>query len=152
MIAMRFKAELQSANEAGRWVLVPESVASSFSSKRPPVRATVNGVEFRSRLSVYGGKSYLGFTAAVRKAAGISLGDVLDISLEVDDEPREVEMPSALTVALEANPEAAAVFSRLAFTHRKEYARWIAEAKRDDTRQRRVTQALDMIRANKTRT
>jgi len=144
---MRFNAELQSANEARRWVLVPESVASSFSSKRPPVRATVNGVEFRSRLSVYGGKSYLGFTAAVRKAAGISLGDVLYISLEVDDEPREVEMPSALTLALEANPDAAASFSRLAFTHRKEYATWIAEAKRDETRERRVAKAIEMLTA-----
>jgi hypothetical protein len=147
VIAMRFKAELQSANEAGRWVQVPESVASSFSSKRPPVRATVNGVSFRSRLSVYGGKSYLGFTAAVRKAAGISLGDVLDISVEVDDEPREVELPSALTVALEANPDAAAVFSGLAFTHRKEYETWIAEAKRDETRERRVVKAIEMLTA-----
>jgi hypothetical protein len=142
---MRFKAELQSANESGRWVLVPESVASSFGSKRPAVRVTVNGVEFRSRLSVYGGKSYLGFTAAVRKAAGISLGDVLDISLEVDDEPRVVEVPDALAVALEGNPDAASVFSSLAFTHRKEYATWISEAKREETRERRVAKAIEML-------
>ena len=65
--------------------------------------------------------------------------------------PREVEVPAALAAALEADPAAKASFDALAFTHRKEYARWIDEAKREDTRARRVTQALEMIRAGQTR-
>ena len=71
--------------------------------------------------------------------------------LELDEAPREVEVPPALAAALDTDPAAKAAFDALAFTHRKEYARWIDEAKRDDTRERRVAQALEMIRAGQTR-
>jgi uncharacterized protein YdeI (YjbR/CyaY-like superfamily) len=71
--------------------------------------------------------------------------------LELDTAPREVEVPAALAAALAADPQAQAVFDGMAFTHRKEYARWVAEAKRDETRERRVQQAVEMIRARKTR-
>ncbi len=71
--------------------------------------------------------------------------------LELDTAPREVEVPAALAAALAADPQAKAVFDGMAFTHRKEYARWVAEAKRDETRERRVQQAVEMIRARKTR-
>jgi hypothetical protein len=142
---MRFTAELQSENEAGRWVLVPDKVAAAFDSRRPAVRGVVNGVAFRSRLAVYGGQSYLGFTAALRTQAGISLGDILDIELEADTEPQVVELPDALIAALSTNPVAAAAFEALAYTHRKEYASWIADAKRDETRQRRVAKAIEML-------
>jgi uncharacterized protein YdeI (YjbR/CyaY-like superfamily) len=64
---------------------------------------------------------------------------------------REVEVPAALATALDTDPAAKAVFEGLAFTHRKEYARWIEEAKREETRERRVAQALEMIRAGQTR-
>jgi hypothetical protein len=142
---MRFTAELQSANEAGRWVPVPEKVAAAFDSRRQAVRGVVNGVAFRSRLAVYGGQSYLGFTAALRTEAGISLGDILDIELEPDTEPRVVELPDVLVAAFEVDPVAAAAFKALAYTHRKEYVGWIAEAKRDETRQRRVAKAIEML-------
>jgi uncharacterized protein YdeI (YjbR/CyaY-like superfamily) len=73
------------------------------------------------------------------------------VELALDEAPREVEVPEALASALAADPEAQAKFDALAFTHRKEYARWIAEAKREETRVRRVEQALEMIRAGRTR-
>ncbi|HEX2904760.1 MAG TPA: YdeI/OmpD-associated family protein [Jatrophihabitans sp.] len=142
---MRFQAELQSANGNGRWVAVPAAVRAEFSSAREPVRGTVNGVPYRSRLAVYGGYSYLGFTAAVRKQAGIELGDLLDIEIESDPEPRRVTLPPALAKALGADAEAKAAFDRLAFTHRREYASWVADAKREATQQRRVSQVLQRI-------
>jgi uncharacterized protein YdeI (YjbR/CyaY-like superfamily) len=67
------------------------------------------------------------------------------------DAPREVELPEALAGALAGDPAASAAFDALAYTHRKEYARWVQEAKRDETRQRRVAQALQMLREGKTR-
>jgi uncharacterized protein YdeI (YjbR/CyaY-like superfamily) len=74
------------------------------------------------------------------------------VILALDTAPRTVEVPPALAEALATDPAAAAAFERLAASHRKEYARWITEAKRDDTRDRRVQQALEMIRAGKSRT
>lgn len=143
---MRFQAELQSANGNGRWVAIPADLVAGFEAKREPVRGTVNGVPYRSRLAVYGGYSYLGFTAAIRKQAGIELGDLLDIEIESDPEPRTVTLPPALASALGADAEAQAAFDKLAFTHRREYANWVGEAKRQPTQERRVAQILQRIR------
>ena len=82
---------------------------------------------------------------------GVQAGDEAAVTIELDEAPREVEVPVDLAAALAADPQAAASFEQMAFTHRKEYARWIAEAKRDETRQRRVAQAVEMIKAGKSR-
>jgi uncharacterized protein YdeI (YjbR/CyaY-like superfamily) len=87
----------------------------------------------------------------VRAGAGVQAGDSVTLELKLDTEPRTVEVPPALAEALDADPEAKATFEGLAFTHRKEFARWIDEAKQEQTRERRVTQALDMIRTGRTR-
>jgi hypothetical protein len=111
------------------------------------VAGTANGVPFRSRLAVYGGLTYLGLTKELREAAGIGLGDPVEVELARDDAPREVDLPPALAAALAAAPDARAAFDGLAFTHRKEYAVWIASAKREETRAARVEKAVAMLRA-----
>jgi uncharacterized protein YdeI (YjbR/CyaY-like superfamily) len=98
-----------------------------------------------------GGESLVGLNRQVRETAGVAAGDTVDVVLVLDREPREVDVPDDLAAALAADAQAKATFDAMAFTHRKEYARWIAEAKRDDTRQRRLSQAIEMIRAGKTR-
>jgi uncharacterized protein YdeI (YjbR/CyaY-like superfamily) len=98
-----------------------------------------------------GGEFLVGLSKEVRQGARVEAGDDVEVRLELDAAPREVEVPAALAAALASDPQAKASFERMAFTHRKEYARWIAEAKKDETRQRRVEQALVMIRAGKSR-
>ena len=120
-------------------------------AKRFPVVATVNGYTWRTSVARMGGEFVLGLSKEVRQGAGAQAGDEVDVTIELDAAPREVEVPEALAVALAADPEASAAFGRMAFTHRKEYARWVAEAKREETRQRRVVQAVEMIRSGKTR-
>jgi uncharacterized protein YdeI (YjbR/CyaY-like superfamily) len=97
------------------------------------------------------GEFLLGLSREVREGAGVQAGDDVEVAIELDQAPRTVEVPEALAAALAADPEASAVFEGMAFTHRKEYARWIDEAKRAETQQRRVQQAIEMIRAGKTR-
>ena len=75
------------------------------------------------------------------------MGDRVTVVLRRDDAPRVVDVPPALAAALGADAVASAAFERLSFTHRKEYARWIAEAKRDETKAARVTKTLAMLRA-----
>jgi uncharacterized protein YdeI (YjbR/CyaY-like superfamily) len=87
----------------------------------------------------------------VRTGAGVAAGDVVDVVLELDAQPRTVEIPEALGSALAKDRDAKAAFDSMAFTHRKEHARWIAEAKKLETRERRVRQALETIKAGKTR-
>src|SRR4051794_26868490 len=130
-----------------RGLVVPFDVKALWGEARPPVRGTVNGHEFRSRLMVYGGETWLGLTNAFRAAAGVQAGDEVEVELDRDDAPREVAVPPELQKELDADDEARAAFEKLSFTHRREYAEWIASAKRADTRERRLARALEMLRA-----
>ncbi len=150
---IRFRTELQKRGPAAAVVLDDDQVAAvGEGAKRFPVVATVNGYTWRTSVARMGGESLLGLNREVREAAGVAAGDTVDVVIQLDGQPRQVEVPDELAAALSADPKAQAAFDAMAFTHRKEYARWIGEAKRDDTRQRRVTQALEMIRAGKSRT
>lgn len=120
-------------------------------AKRFPVVATVNGYTWRTSVARMAGEFVVGLNREVREGAAVKAGDDVEVALELDTAPREVAVPPDLAVALAADPQARAAFDGMAFTHRKEYARWVAEAKRDETRQRRVQQAVDMIRTGQTR-
>jgi Bacteriocin-protection, YdeI or OmpD-Associated/Domain of unknown function (DUF1905) len=127
-------------------VEVPFDVKQRFGRARAPVRGTIDGTDFRTTVAVYGNRYYIGFNKELRERAGIAIGDRVQVALELDREPRTVEVPPALAAALENDSKARAVFEALSYTHRNEYARWIAEAKRDETRDRRVDKALAMLR------
>jgi bacteriocin resistance YdeI/OmpD-like protein/uncharacterized protein DUF1905 len=150
---IRFRAQLQRRGPAAAVVLDETQVAAvGEGAKRFPVVATVNGYTWRTSVARMGGEFLLGLNREVRDGAGVQAGDEADVTIELDRAPREAEVPDALAAALAADPRATAAFERMSFTHRKEYGRWIAEAKREETRERRVAQALEMIRAGKTRT
>jgi len=153
MGSIQFKAQLQPRGPAAAVVLDEAQVAAvGEGAKRFPVVATVNGYTWRTSVARMGGEFLVGLSKEVRLGAGAEAGDDVEVRLELDAAPREVEVPEALATALASDPKAKASFERMAFTHRKEYARWIAEAKKEETRERRVAQALEMIRAGKSRT
>src|ERR1700759_649084 len=144
--------ELVAKGPAAAFILNDDQVAAvGEGAKRFPVLATVNGYAWRTSVTRMGGELMVGFNKEVRTGAGVQAGDTVTLELKLDIEPRTVEVPPALAEALDADPEAKATFEGMAFTHRKEYARWIDEAKREETRARRVTQAVDMIRTGRTR-
>jgi hypothetical protein len=149
---IQFKAPLQPRGPAAAVILDDAQVAAvGEGAKRFGVTATVNGYTWRTSVTRMGGEFALGFSREVRENAGVQAGDEIEVILALDTAPREVEVPPMLAEALAADPVAAAAFERMAFTHRKEYARWITEAKKDETRRRRAEQAVTMIRAGKTR-
>ena len=152
MGVIRFRAQLQPRGPAAAVVLDDAQVAEvGEGARRFPVVATVNGYTWRTSVARMGGEFLVGLSQEVRQGAGVQAGDEVDVTIELDSAPRDVEVPEALAAALAADPRAKAAFDGMAFTHRKEYARWVAEAKRDETRQRRVQQAVEMIRAGQTR-
>lgn len=149
---LTFTTELVVRGPAAAIVLDEAQVeALGEGAKRFPVRATVNGYEWRTSVARMRGEFLVGLNREVRSGAGVEAGQTVDVVLELDDQPREVQVPAALAAALDGDPSAKAAFDALAFTHRKEFARWIEEAKREDTRERRVAQALEMIRSGQTR-
>lgn len=143
---------LQRRGPAAAVVLSDDQVAEVGEGRKAfPVRATINGYTWAGRVSRMGGEFLLGLSREVRTGAGVEAGDEVTVTIALDEAPREVDVPAALAQALEGDATAKATFDALAFTHRKEFARWIAEAKKDETRERRVAQALQMLREGRTR-
>ena len=137
MGVIRFQAQLQPRGPAAAVVLDDAQVAEvGEGAKRFAVVATVNGYTWRTSVTRMKGEFLLGLNREVREGAGVQAGDDVEVAVELDTAPREVEVPEALATALAAN--------------RKEYARWVAEAKREETRDRRVQQALEMLRTGQT--
>lgn len=142
---MAFTAEVLSAQGGGHAVVVPKDVAATFSSKRPPVIAHINGAEYRTRLMIYGGQCYLGLRKDLLRRIDVGVGDHVEIELAEDHEERVVVEPPELTAALAETPAAAAAYLRLPFTHRNEYARWIDEGKKPETRGDRVAKTIKRL-------
>ena len=148
MGSLSTKAMLVPRGQAAAVILDDDEVAAvGEGAKRFPVVATVNGYTWRTSVVRMGGEFMLGLNREVREGAGVEAGDEVDLQLELDTKPREVEVPPALAAALAKDPKAAAAWDKQSYTHRKEHARWIVDAKRDETRERRLAKLLDHLRA-----
>lgn len=144
--SITFKAPLGSEEHA-IFFLLPFHPRDVFGKARPPVVVTVNGYSFRSTPAIYDGKAYIPMRASNREAAGVSIGQVYEVTLTLDTAPREVEVPAALADALAANPAAAAAWETLSYTHQREHADAVETAKSDATRTRRVAKTVEMLLA-----
>jgi hypothetical protein len=147
MLAKTFKAVLGGKDGDRPSVEIPFDVKKTFGSARAKVKATVNGVELRTTVAVYAGVSHVGFRKELRDAMGIAIGDRIEVKLEADTDERVVDVPDDLARALKKDEDAKRVFDGLAFTHRKEYARWVSEAKKEETRAARVGKTIAMLKA-----
>jgi len=135
---MKFSTTMfQMGNNTG--IEVPADVVAALDAgKRPPVVVNVNGYEYRSTVAPMGGKYLLPFSADRRKESGINGGDAIDVELTLDTTPRTVEVPADLQAALDASPTAAAAWETLSYTYKKEHARSVLDAKKAETRARRI--------------
>ena len=140
---MRFRATLELGGKTATGFRVPaEVVAALGTSKRPPVRVTINGYTYRNTVAVYGGVFMLGVSAEHRAAAGVQAGDELDIDIELDTAPREVTVPPDFADALHADAQARRFFDRLSYSHKQRHILAIEQAKTVETRQRRIAKAV----------
>ncbi|MGN6325244.1 YdeI/OmpD-associated family protein [Pseudolysinimonas sp.] len=137
--------ESQGGNNTG--FVVPEDVVLAFGrGRRVPVVVTIGDYTYRTTIVSMGGRFLFGVNAQQRTDTGLAAGDVVTLTIEPDDAPREVEMPAELQAALDADPAAKAAFEKLSFTNRKEAARQVGEAKAEETRARRIAKILDSLR------
>jgi hypothetical protein len=143
---------LEARGPAGAFVLSDDQAAAVGDGRRAfPVRVTVNEVTLPLRLARMGGENMIGLARAARQQAGVDIGSAYEVSIAPDDKERTVEMPGDLADALAADPVAGAAFEGLAYSHRKEFVRWITEAKREATRAQRVARTVEMLRAGEHR-
>ena len=141
MSAKRFKAKL-GAGAGALFVEVPFDVKKEFGKARPPVKVSINGYRYRSTISVYGGKYYLPVRRERREAAGVKAGDLVEVTIQPDTEVRRVDPPAALSAALAKNAPAKAQWEKLSYSHKKEHADANLQAKKSETRARRVQKIL----------
>ena len=131
-------------------ITIPFDVEAVFGGKRVPVKALINGCGYRGSIVRMGGRYMLGIPKAIRDAAGAKAGEEVKVVVERDAEERTVAPPPDLAKALKNNPAASARWEKLSFTHKKEYARALEDAKKPETRARRLEKTIESLSSSKT--
>lgn len=145
-----FTASIQNAGGGGAFVEIPFDVEKAFGSKRPKVKAMIEGIPYRGTLVRMGTDCHLLLILKeIRGQIGRTFGDKIKVTVEADTEPRLLEIPKDLSRELKRDKDARAFFDKLSYTHQKEYVKWIVEAKKDETRLNRVVKAIGMLKQGK---
>jgi hypothetical protein len=143
---MRFRTKILQSGKTATGIEVPANVVAALgSSKRPPVRATINGYTYRSTVAVMGGTFMLGVSDEVRRAAGVAGGDVVDVDLELDTEPRDVELPPDFAAALGRDAKAKKFFEGLSYSKKRSLITPI-DVKAPDIRKQRIAKTVERLR------
>lgn len=149
---MRIRVLLERAGRTATGFQVPEDVVLTLGKgKRPPVRVTINGHTYRSTVAPYGDRYLIGVSAENRVAAGVAGGDEIEVDLELDREPRVVELPADFAAALDAEPDARRTFDALSNSNKGWHVGSITGAKTDETRRRRIEKSVATLRAGRPR-
>jgi len=140
---MKFKTTILLARKTATGICVPARIIESLGSgKKPAVKVTIRDYTYRSTVAMMGGEFMIPLSAENRNAAGVEAGYEVDVTLELDAEPRTVEVPDDLKMALDGKPGAFESFEALAFTRKKEMVRNVNDAKTKETRDKRITAIL----------
>ncbi len=142
-----FTATIQNAGGGGAFVEIPFDVEKEFGSKRPKVKAMIEGIPYRGTLVRMGSEHHmLLILKGIREQIGKTIGDEIKVVVKPDAEPRLIEIPKDLSKEFKKDKQAKAIFDKLAYTHRREYVKWIEEAKRAETRQTRIIKTIEMLK------
>lgn len=147
---MKFRAEVELGGKTATGIAVPDDVVAALDAgKRPPVLVTVGGHCYRTTVASMGGRFLVPLSAENRTAAGVAAGDEVEVEITHDTAPRHVSVPGDLAQALAEDPRAADFFDGLAPTHRKEWVRWIEDAKKAETRASRLAKTIAALHEGK---
>ena len=144
-----FRATLQLDGRTATGIRVPaEAVRTLAAGRQPLVRVTIGEHSYPSRVAVRAGAFVLPVSAANRTSAGIAAGDEIEVSLELDTEPRTAAVPADLAAALEAAPEALHYFESLSYSRQRWFVLDVEGARTPETRERRIARAVDRLRSD----
>ena len=147
----RFRALVERGEgSAACAVHFPFDVEKTFGARgHVPVRGTLNGAPFRARIFKMGGRRFMVVNRELREAAGVSGGETVPVTVERDTEPRVVNPPADFARALKSNGDAQAAWDKLSYTHRREHVGHIEDAKKPETRQRRIEKSVSLLAAGR---
>ena len=145
-----FTGVIQNAGGGGAFVEIPFDVEAAFGSKRPKIKALIEGVPYRGLLVRMGGPNHmLIILKGIREQIGKTFGDEIKVSVELDVEERVAIVPTELKRIFKSDQEAKSAFEKLSYTHQKEYVTWINEAKKPETRQNRIVKTIERLKKGK---
>jgi hypothetical protein len=148
----RFRTTILQSGKTATGIPIPDEVIEALGAgKKPAVKMTVNGYTYRSSVATVDGRFMVGFSAEHRAASGLGGGDEVEVEIELDTAPREVDVPSDLAAALDAEPAARATFDLLSFSLKRYHVDQVNGAKSDETRQRRIEKSISVLREGKPR-
>jgi hypothetical protein len=149
---MRFHTTILQAGKTATGIRIPDEIVEGLGAgKKPPIRVTINGYTYRSTVAVMGGDYMVGVNADNRAGAGVAGGDEVDVDIELDTAPREVSVPADLAAALDAEPAARRTFDALSYSNKSWHTLQVEGAKTDETRQRRITRSVEILREGRPR-
>ena len=137
--------ELERVQRTATRFRIPFDLKEAFGRARPPVTVTIRGYTWRTTPGIYDGVGYVVVNRDAKEATGVDAPDRVQVTIELDMAPRAVRVPGDLLEALRGDPEADATFGKLSFTHRREYVEWVEQAKRPETRERRIAGTLERL-------
>lgn len=147
---IKLRAQLELRGKTATGFVIPESVVAELGSgKKPQVSVHIKGYTYRSSIASMGGEFMLPVSAEVRTNAGVNAGEIIDIELELDTEPREVTIPDDLKKALEENTEAKKYFDSLSYSNKRRLVIPVEDAKTAETRQRRIEKTVKLLSEGK---
>lgn len=149
---MKFRTNIRQSDGAATGIVIPDEIIVQLGAgKKPPVRVCVNGYAYRSTVGTVDGRSMVSFSAEHRAASGLAGGEEVEVVIEVDKEPRVVDVPPDLAAALDADPPARATFDRLSNSMKGYHVTQVLGAKTEETRQRRIEKSVAVLREGKPR-
>jgi hypothetical protein len=144
---MQFRTTVELGGKTATGLQVPDEIVDGLGAgRRPAVVVTVNGYSYRTTVASMGGRFLVPLSAENRSVAGVAAGDEVEVGIVVDDAPRETPLPPDLAAAFAIEPEVSSFFEGLAASHRKEWVRWIEDAKKPETRQTRLEKTVSALR------
>ena len=146
----KFEAIIKEIPEKnGAYIEIPFDVQKEFGSKRVKVKAKFDGIDYRGSIVSMGHGIYIiGILKSIRKEINKEAGDKIFVEIEKDEDVREVELPLDFKTELEQNEEALKFYNILSYSVKKKYYQWITSAKKEETRQRRITEAISKLESN----
>ena len=149
---MRFRTTIRQGDKTATGIEIPDEVVNALGAgTKPPVTMTVNGYTYRSTVATVGGRFMVGFSADHRAASGLKGGDAVEVEIELDTQPRTVELPADFQAALYADALAKVTFEKLSNSLKGYHVSLITGAKTPETRQRRIEKAIATLHEGRAR-
>lgn len=143
---MKFTAIIFQSGKTSTGIEVPSEIVEQLKAgKKPPVSVTLKDYTYRTTIASMGGKFLISVSSEVREKAKVKAGDEVEVTLELDTAPREVEIPEDFQQALNKNSKAKTAFEKLSYSNKRRYTWSIADAKTEETRQRRIEKAISEL-------